>query len=816
MFCHMYIKDIADTQTKSLALQRIYGILLILEIPYIFYCLVYTSWINSSISIFAYVILFVLYFLYKNQKIDWAMLLSCVVFYPLMIVAPLISYPIKSVLIFFIAQFILVSYISKARFIQWLNAIFFCCGAIYHITLFNYIDNISVYNPVFISEIILGVIGVFVIMYMLYLLNKQILFYKSNLKRTAQFLQEISDLNPHFIFAKDINRKFTYANRSLLDKLGIEEQDLIGKTWEEAIISQSERFNQQVKKDDQTVLETGTTVFRALEKFLGKQREEVYLETYKTPILNDQGRITGILGVATDVSQRMTVESQLKKSEERYRTIFEGNQFGIITGQYGAFMTVNDTFCEMTGYTKTEIEQKELTDIIHPEDYEEKADEVNARLEKGEKGIEFKNRFIRKDGTIRHAIVRIHALKDAQDELTEWVATVADISQLVAMRQALLESEERFRMIVENALVAIIGIDEKGMINTWNKQAEYIFGWEKEEILGKNIQKIIPAKHRAGLIRFAQNGELKHKNKQIELEGLRKNGEHFPLVLALANLQTQHGHIVSAFIRDISEEKRQAKLIDENMLLLNSKNEELKKYIDSNMQLENFAYFASHDLKAPIRTIVSFSQLLERSAKDKLNKDEKEYLDFMVSASKNMQKLIEDLLMYSKVNTHNHKIEKLQLPNLIEQITIELTTIIAEKQAQIIIKYLPTFIYADKTQMRQLFQNFIQNAIKFQRKGIPPIITINCLEQPLNWLFSISDNGIGIEKEFQHKVFLLFRKLVVETEGTGIGLALCKKIVEQHEGQIWLESTYGEGTTFYFTIDKALIKKELELEGEGV
>lgn len=263
------------------------------------------------------------------------------------------------------------------------------------------------------------------------------------------------------------------------------------------------------------------------------------------------------------------------------------------------------------------------------------------------------------------------------------------------------------------------------------------------------------------------------------------------------------GRVIS--FRDISDKVEQSRIIQDNVSLLNQKNKELEKYIESNLQLENFAYIASHDLKAPVRTIVSFSQLLRKSAAEKLNKDEKDFLDFIIGATHNMQHLIEDLLTYARVNTQEHQTTTVNIGHLLSDIEGDLFAMINETEAKIAFKHYPATIQGDPTKLRRLFQNLIQNAIKFRRSGIAPEVQIEGIEQEKDWLFSVKDNGIGIEKAFYDKIFLLFRKLhnIGVYKGTGIGLALCKKIVEHHNGKIWLESVLGEGTTFYFTIKKA-------------
>lgn len=276
---------------------------------------------------------------------------------------------------------------------------------------------------------------------------------------------------------------------------------------------------------------------------------------------------------------------------------------------------------------------------------------------------------------------------------------------------------------------------------------------------------------------------------------------------ALQDVMELYAAWTSTELEHIDNQKQlqqKATTIETQLFELNKKNIELEKYIESNMQLENFAYIASHDLKAPIRTIISFSQLLERNLKNKLDKNGKEYLDFIVSASRNMKDLIEDLLAYSRINNQPIRSKALSVENLLLAITSEIRTTINEKKAIVQWKNLPSLINGDLIKLKQLFQNLITNAIKFQKIDTQPIITISCKETETAWQFSIQDNGIGIEPQYFERVFSLFQKIHLksEYEGTGLGLAICKKIIAQHRGEIWVASEFGQGTTFYFTISK--------------
>lgn len=237
---------------------------------------------------------------------------------------------------------------------------------------------------------------------------------------------------------------------------------------------------------------------------------------------------------------------------------------------------------------------------------------------------------------------------------------------------------------------------------------------------------------------------------------------------------------------------------------LNEKNRQLQRYIDSNMELENFAYIASHDMKEPLRTVSSFADLLKKNYAETLDAVGLEYLNFIIQGARNMNQLIEDLLTYSRVTNEEHNVKEINLADKLLAIQYSISNFIEEKQAKLHYEDLPSDVVANPTKIKQVFQNLIVNAIKFHKPDETPEVHIFCTEQENHWLFEVRDNGIGINRAFHEKIFLLFHKLHTRNEfqGTGIGLALCKKIIEQHGGQIWVESEEGTGTSFFFTIEK--------------
>ncbi len=220
----------------------------------------------------------------------------------------------------------------------------------------------------------------------------------------------------------------------------------------------------------------------------------------------------------------------------------------------------------------------------------------------------------------------------------------------------------------------------------------------------------------------------------------------------------------------------------------------------SNAELEQFAYVASHDLQEPLRMVASFSQLLAKRYRGKLDQDADDFIGFAVDGARRMQALINDLLAFSRVGTRGRAFEPTDSNGVLQEALTNLTTLRAESQAVVTHEPLPT-ILADGGQLVQVFQNLIANAIKF-RGPEPPRIHITAEPQDEGWRFAVRDNGLGIAKEHQERIFTIFQRLQPRAEypGTGIGLAICKKIVERHGGRIWVDSELGKGSTFYFTI----------------
>jgi PAS domain S-box-containing protein len=406
-------------------------------------------------------------------------------------------------------------------------------------------------------------------------------------------------------------------------------------------------------------------------------------------------------------------------------------------------------------------------------------------------GIELTGR--RKDGSDFPIEIMLSPLESAEGILV--TAAVRDISVRKEAETHLAQMEGRYRGLLEAAPDAMVVVNNAGEIVLLNVQAEKQFGYSRDELVGKNVKSIIPEgfaeRQIADGLRSAEDALAQQIGTGIELTGRRKNGSDFPIEIMLSPLENAEGILVTAAIRDISARKQAE-------VELLQKVAELKR---SNEELGQFAYIASHDLQEPLRMVASYTQLLSRRYKGKLDSDADEFIAFAVDGANRMQRLIQDLLAYSRVGTKGKDLRDTSSEETLQQALRNLQGAINESGAVVTHDPLPT-VLADEVQLTQLFQNLVGNGIKYQSPGVPRIHISAARNGNKKWIFSVKDNGLGIDSQYFERIFGMFQRLHKREEfaGTGIGLAICKKIVERHGGSISVESQLGQGSTFRFAL----------------
>lgn len=368
-----------------------------------------------------------------------------------------------------------------------------------------------------------------------------------------------------------------------------------------------------------------------------------------------------------------------------------------------------------------------------------------------------------------------------------------EITKLRKVEEALRESEEKFRSFVEEMNDGYCVIQGSTIVFANARIAE-MFGYTQEEVIGKSILELLPSEIISELTEaHARRRRGEAVPPQYETVLTSKDGAARPVEFGARLVSYEGKPAASVVIRDITERKNAEAKLQQTM-------QDLAR---SNAELEQFAYVASHDLQEPLRMVTSFVQLLARRLEGKLDADSSEYIAYVVDGASRMQMLINDLLAFSRVGTRGSPFEVTDCEAALHGALTNVQLTIEDHDVVLTHDPLPT-VMADGMQLVQLFQNLISNAIKFHGEERPRI-HISAKQEGHEWGLSVRDNGIGIDPEYHERIFLIFQRLHGRAEyaGTGIGLAMCKRIVERHGGRIWVQSELGKGSTFYFTIPVA-------------
>jgi PAS domain S-box-containing protein len=489
--------------------------------------------------------------------------------------------------------------------------------------------------------------------------------------------------------------------------------------------------------------------------------------------------------------------TSFKVIQGNYRELLEAAPDAmVVVDQSGDIVLLNMLAERQFGYHRDELLGQTVTSIL-PKGFAERliADELRpvegALAQQIGMSIELNGR--RKDGSIFPLELKLSPLESPEGILV--TAAIRDISVRRLAELQLAQMEGRYRGLLEAAPDAMVVVNHSGGIVLLNKQTEKQFGYHRDELLGQKVTTIIPNGFAERLIadelRSVEEALAQQIGMGIELNGRRKDGSEFPLELMLSPLGSGEDVLVTAAIRDITARKRAEQQLLQKMQELNRSNEELGQ----------FACVASHDLQEPLRMVASYTTLLSRRYKGKLGSDADEFIAFAVDGASRMQRLIQDLLAYSRVGSSGKVPSETSSEDALERTLTILSGLIEDSGAVVTHDPLPD-VQADELQLIQLFQNLIGNAIKYQRPGVPEVHISAVRDAGTHWVFSVKDNGMGIDPQYFERIFGMFQRLHKREEfaGTGIGLAICKKIVERHGGSIWVESQPDQGSTFRFTL----------------
>jgi PAS domain S-box-containing protein len=514
------------------------------------------------------------------------------------------------------------------------------------------------------------------------------------------------------------------------------------------------------------------------------------------PVRDDSGKVIKWYGTATDIDDAKKTEQALRISEERYRSLFDNMTEGfavheIITNEQGEavdyiFLDINHAFEQLTGLKRSELLGKRVRDVMpNTESY---------WIENyGKVALTGEPSHFEDYSAVLGRWYEVFAYRTAPKQ---FAVIFTDITVRKETEKALTSSRRKLELTLENANVGLWEWDLKTDSISWDARTEKMFGVTPGSFPG-TYDAFLKLIHDEDVdhIRKAVRNTIKNNKPYETIFRIKAPDGNMKYISSKALInKDRNGEILNltGVNFDITDLKQGTEL------LILKLNEDLLK---SNKELESFAYITSHDLQEPLRMVTSFSQLLEKQYGDKLDDRAREYIGFAVDGAKRMYDLINGLLTYSRISRKEITFTNVDFNKVLDSVKDNLSLILKERKCEIGSTKLPV-VFADHSQMIHLLQNLISNGIKFS--GDSPRIHISAKTEKTHYVFSVRDKGIGIDPQYFDKIFMIFKRLLPrdQYEGTGIGLAICKSIVENHGGQIWVESEPGKGSCFYFTIAK--------------
>jgi PAS domain S-box-containing protein len=505
-----------------------------------------------------------------------------------------------------------------------------------------------------------------------------------------------------------------------------------------------------------------------------------YVASITHAIPGHDGKAERLFGVLSDVTERRQAEAVLRQREEQSRRALEIDTVGVIIFDLeGNIVEANDAFLGIAGYTREDLPLR--WDVLTPVEWMPITLEHKRQLGATGRATPYEKQYVRKGGSRWWGLFAPKMLNDRQG-----VEFILDITERKEVEKALQESEDRFRRAFSHAAVGLVLSGPGGQLLYFNPAYCEILGYTAEELRGKDFFVLthpddVPRNRE--LHNQLLSGDIQYF--VIEKRYIRKGGQTI-WVRATANVIAQEAgsptQIIS-IVEDIQDRK------EAEAALLRSQEE-----------LGQFAHTVAHDLQTPLRGLLSYTQLLAKQYRGKLDDGADEFLGFIVDSARSMEQLIRTLLRYAEVGEDEAVREPVRVNEIIDSVRVMMQQAIEESNAEITYGNLPT-VEADPIHLTQLFQNLVGNAIKYRKSDAAPRIEISAEKRRNKCVFSVADNGQGMDPKYSERIFQPLRRLHgKEIPGSGIGLAICKKIVDRYGGRIWVESEPGKGSTFRFTI----------------
>lgn len=604
---------------------------------------------------------------------------------------------------------------------------------------------------------------------------------KEALKRSEELNRIAIDSAPIGMLIIDSDGKIVLVNLAMTKLFGYQEDELVGQPVE-CLVPARYRVHHDRHRDSFFSKPMARSMGAGRDLYgLRKDGSEFPVEVGLNPIQTAEG--TRVISSIVDITGRKRVEQQM-------RIMLDAAPNGMLMiDKTGKIMMLNLAMKSLFGYEEHELIGQSV-DCLVPERYRGHHAGHRSSFFSEPKvrsmGVGRDLYGLKKDGSEFPVEIGLNPIETA-----DGVRVISSIVDITERKRA----EREVRLMFGAAPNAMIMVDRAGKMVMVNQAMINLFGYEEIELVGQPIDKLIPERYRGQhkdyRSSFFSGPKARAMGAGRDLYGLKKDGSEFPVEIGLNPIETAAGMRVISSIVDITERKEaQTKL---------------QKYAEdllySNRELEQFAYVASHDLQEPLRMVASFTELLGKRYQDKLDQQANEYIGFAIDGAKRMQGLINDLLQYSRIGSEKKEFAPVDCQDVIVRVKENLLVAIEENKVDLSSCNLPV-VLADGLQITLLLQNLIGNAIKYSDPGRSNQVYVSAERREDDWLFCVKDNGIGISEAFYERIFIIFQRLHGKSEygGSGIGLAICRKIVERHGGKIWVESKQGQGSKFYFTL----------------
>jgi PAS domain S-box-containing protein len=595
------------------------------------------------------------------------------------------------------------------------------------------------------------------------------------------------------VISTDADGRVLFVNKIALSLLRATEADVKGKHIDEIFNIQNEFTRRRVESPLAKVLGDGVTVGLANHTVLvSRDGTEIPIDDSAAPIRGEDGELQGAVLVFRDITLRRRAET----TRRLLAAIVESSDDAIVSKDVNGIVTTWNKGAErIFGYSAEEMIGKPIATIAAPDRLDEMP-RILQRIKQGERIDHYETIRKAKDGRLIPISLTVSPIHDEEGRVVGASKIARDITERIRIRAELAEERERLRVTLNSIGDAVISTDNAGHVSYLNPVAEQLTGWPNSEAIGRPLEevfKIINEDTR----RTVENPATKvlREGKIVGLANhtllIAKDGNERSIDDSGAPIRVNTGEVsgVVLVFRDVTERRAEERHRHAQAVQLRRTNEELNQ----------FAYAVTHDLREPLRNVLNFSQFLLRAVKDGSETDAQTSITYIVEGVQRMEMLLNDLLAYSQAAGSQEAAAAIDMNQALNSALENLKATIAESGALVTNDYLPP-VLGNHAQIVQVFQNLVSNAIKYRSDAIPRV-EIRARKNEQEWIFSVRDNGIGIQKEYQESIFGLFKRLHGrEIPGTGMGLAICSKIVERHGGRLWVSSQPDEGSEFFFSL----------------